>query len=175
MSVPLGLPKDEAPEARISRILQAILTKADDGLSHKVWRKVISPGTPAWDDCGCSDETGDGGLLTLHVISIEPVYSGSSSGSSAGCGPAMWRYTAALGVYRCVSTLDDDGLPPSEFNVTQDGLSVIRDMAELRAVLACELPEITGVMRASLGDWTPADPQGGCAGGQWTASFLTGG
>jgi len=112
---------------------------------------LVAPGTQvAWDDC-CK------GQLWARLVRLEaaPVKPGTS------CGPDFFIATLELGIVRCVSTVDDRGRVPSAARISEDGMSGLVDMGVLLEAIQCSPRTRT------VGKWTPAGPNGGCAGGSW--------
>lgn len=134
-----------------------------DRLTVKPGRTIVAPGASvAWDDC-CA------GQLWVRVISVAPLYSGTTN--SVKC-PTGYDLTLGVGIIRCVETVDDRGRAPSASRISADGNRGLRDMRELADVL--QDYQHRDALSTRLGSWTPAGPDGGCAGGEWTMTLRTG-
>lgn len=132
-------------------LLEWALATAVAGLSAPPRRTVIAPGeSEAWD---ATD------MMFVRLVLNEPAY---RSGARV---PDYYVVTLAVGVLRCVSTLDDSGRAPTATDVTAEGLATGRDMAELANAFVCA--EAPGAALVTLGAWSPLGPEGGAAGGEW--------
>lgn len=147
----------------IAPLLDEILTAIADALPVKPARQVISPGLPAWDDCGCDDEPGQ---LALRVTGVNPVWPRNGQGN---CEPAMWSISLAISLLQCVATVDDQGNAPSSDMITADGIEMYTAMQLLLSAIVCNVAPLDVIDGdTTIGSWTPLDPQGGCAGGEWS-------
>lgn len=127
------------------------LATAQGGLSVPPRRAVIAPGeAEAWDSAE---------MLFARLVLVEPGYRTSARR------PDLYTVTMAVGVLRCVSTLDDSGRAPAATTVTAEGIITGRDMVELANAFVCAEPPATASV--TLGSWTPLGPDGGAAGGEW--------
>lgn len=145
-----------APTA-LGSALARYLVLAQAALSPTPGRVVISPGTdPAWDEC-CE------GFLYARVISIAPAVSPIKASGTVGpgCGVIYWNATVAIGVLRCAAVVNDQGVSPTEDQITFDGLTMLADMVALEGVILC-----SGETR-SVVQWVPVGVEGGCHGGEW--------
>lgn len=134
-----------------------------DRLTVKPGRTIVAPGASvAWDDC-CA------GQLWARVITAVPGYSGRAN--AVAC-PTHFDLTLGVGIVRCVAVVDDRGRAPSAAQITADGNAGLRDMREIADVL--QDYRHRDALTARLGTWTPAGPDGGCAGGEWTYQMRTG-
>ena len=129
-------------------------------------------GPPAWDNC-CEGQT------WVRVAAIRPHLDGSNRQSArfSPCGVAYWEVTLGVGVLRCAVTLDAQGNAPSAEALNSEGRAMSGDVAALRDAILCNLPEISGVLPnlVRVERWDPLGPQGGCVGGEWTATVGIGG
>lgn len=80
------------------------------------------------------------------------------------CKIPSWGAELVMGVYRCVSTLEDDGGAPPCDVITADAAKLLNDAAAMRRAAVCCFPEDAGTL-AVVGAWEPIGPAGGCAGG----------
>lgn len=132
-----------------------VLETAYNGLTVKPGRSVVVAGNNvAWDDC-CD------GQLSVRVVTVTPIYKGSPMN---GC-PVGTEMVLGVGIVRCISTLDDRGMPPTEAEMMEDGSVMLRDMRELGNALQCVT--VPGALASWMGEWTPLGAMGGCAGGEW--------
>lgn len=138
----------------VSRTAKSLLTSAWDALDEKPGRSLIAPGAEvAWDDC-CD------GQLAVRIVSSEPVWSRAQR-----CIVAV-RVTYGVSIVRCVRTVSDRGKPPTQEEITADGLGLVDDMCALYAMLV----DFEAGHQRTIGAWTPSGPSGGCAGGEWSVS-----
>lgn len=140
-------------------ILESYLEEAQrlfDREGRPVGRSLIAPSPVTWD--GDKD-----GMLWVRVVSLQPQPSdpNASPGSYDRCGPVAWQVNLALGVIRCISTLDSRGRPPRAKDVTEDGLYQIGDIQALADVIE------GNIHTRAFQQWNPLPPQGGFAGGEW--------
>lgn len=135
-----------------------ILNGAEAEFTDEPFGRVhLSPGAlPAWDDC-CD------GQLWVRLVRIDPV---NGRAPTAGpCGIIHWRATVAIGTLRCAATQNSRGRPPTAQAITGDAVAQLRDANRLAQFLTC-----SGLVDGVTG-YTPAGPDGGCVGGEWTATF----
>lgn len=130
----------------------------------------IAPGlTVAWDNC-CEGE----GQLWVRVVDVVPTaganapFPGYDTTQRGNC-PALLAVQIGLGVVRCVHTIRDDGTPPTGDEMSEDGEAMLLDMGILLDTIQCDVRALPGVLTLKIGRWTPQGPEGGCAGGEWTA------
>lgn len=142
--------------SRLTPALDDLLAAVVTALPASVGRAVVAPGGEvAWDDC-CD------GQAWVRVISVAPTY-------QARCGIVKWTISLGIGVLRCAAVLDDDGVAPSPRQITADGHEMIADMDAIAHLIQCadDLP-----LDPTLGNWTPLGPNGGCHGGEWSATAM---
>lgn len=140
--------------------LKELLKHLFDSLSVKPGRSVIAPGVEAvWDDC-CN------GQLSLRLAGSQMVY------NKDRC-PLAIDHTFEVEIVRCVATLDDQGKPPAEYEITHDALSILRDVREIGCALSNYEPSDRAVQRFNLNEYIPGNLEGGCGGGKWTVSVRT--
>lgn len=120
-------------------------------------RVYLAPGAlPAWDDC-CD------GQLWVRLIRIDPI---NGRAPTAGpCGILHWRATVGIGALRCAATVSSRGIAPSPDRITEDTMIQMRDLNRISQFLTC-----SGLVDGVTG-YIPAGPDGGCVGGEWTATF----
>lgn len=139
----------------IRPVAQSYLDDAQRFLTKRVGRVVMSPGNlPAWDDC-CE------GQLYVRVVSVAPVVQSPRPAGSVFCGVLAFQVTLALGVIRCAATMNDQGIPPSAVQVSNDGWQMTQDLADLEQAMLCNDNTHTVI------GWQPQGVEGGCHGGEW--------
>jgi hypothetical protein len=170
------------PPDIIGQIMAEVLTCAEDTLSdgrRPCDRVLLVPGElPAWDAC-CE------GFLYVRLITMYPTAGGPNSPfpnqdtRPGNCKPTMMASQLGIGVLRCASTIDDNGVAPSAEVLTAEARGMTADASLVLAAIKCCVADIvTGtdslVEQALLGSWFPAGPEGGCAGGEWTLTVAHG-
>lgn len=137
----------------ISPVLTGIVDAAKALLSPVPRRIVhVNPGEVAWD--GCCD-----GQLWGRIVAVDPHV--SAQAATVACGVDYWLVTVAVGVIRCVETVDDRGNSPRPARVEADGRQQALDLAAIERAVLCDDRVHT------VNGWTPLGPEGGCAGGEW--------
>lgn len=159
-------------EPLLTGILSAAASRINDQSSPPSLIHLVPGALPAWDDC-CAG----GGQMYLRIVEVFPTAGQGPSGApfpqfdtaqrGVGCGITVIALHLAVGVIRCVHTLDDHGTPPTAAQMNGDALAIADDLAVLLDFLACDLPSVPGVMAKKVGRWTPQGAQGGCGGGEW--------
>ena len=140
-------------------------------------RTYVAHGAPAWDGCGdCDTEFGSGGQAAVWLERVEhrPVTSQGGSVASAGCAVDPWGIFV-LEWARCVPGLTEAGWP-SEDNLD---LSAGKLLIDLWAVLTEVYDRAAtgpiagmGCQGVEMGDATPLEPSGQCAG--WSVRVAIG-
>lgn len=148
------------PLVKLSPLLNRLLTTSRDTLEDPPARVLLMPGGEVvWD--GSENK----GQLWIRVVAIVPHYpSGAVTGVQGfKLGAAAWDATIALGILRCVATVDDRGRPPKASKMSSETEQMLSDASTLAGILnqAEEVAELTA--------WTPLGPEGGLAGGEWQA------
>jgi hypothetical protein len=140
----------------LSAELQRWLACAVAALDPPVGRAFVAPGLEvAWDDC-CAGQVW---VRLLQLIPLPQFQKRKASGEN--CAVDVWEITAAIGVVRCVHSVDDDGQPPTPEELTADGIQGAEDMQALMGAIQC------CVQPSAFVRWNPVGPMGGCAGGEW--------
>lgn len=153
---------DVGPFEELGVIMKAMLTCAEDALTEPVNLAYVAPGNSvSWDDC-C-------GQLWTRVISI--VAAPAMAKQAISQCVQMYQVRVGIGTIRCMNSLDDVGNFPTSEVVSYDAFREYRDMADLRKAMICCIPEIPGVETWRIEQWLPSGPDGGCGGGEWTATF----
>lgn len=132
----------------------------------------LVPGSDvAWDNC-CGDKPGQ-----LYVRLME-MYPTAGAGAFPGrdtrprCSPNLWGVRVAVGVIRCVHTVDEQGTPPTADEMQGDALNITKDAAAVRdGILCCFVGNTRNLDGWVLEGWQPQGPRGGCAGGEWVLTL----
>lgn len=139
--------------SKLIDLTRDVLAVVQAELTEQPGRAVLAPGAEvAWDDC-CE------GQLAVRVVSSTPQF---QRNARQGC-PVGFLVTLGVSLVRCVSTVNDQGQPPSPWEMDHDGETLMRDMGQIATALQCFKPE--NALSSYLGEWAPAGPLGGCAGG----------
>lgn len=159
------------------RLLVCLCTELADTIAGSPCQCSLRPGTapPPADVC-CICETGNG-QASVQITEIYAFPYGKFPARGAvlpdNCSSFEWAAELTLTVYRCVSTVDEDGFPSVE-ELMADTRKIMDDaQAMRRAVLCCDWrageppPGRQQAEQAQIvmGAWRPVNPEGGCAGG----------
>jgi hypothetical protein len=148
----------------VGPILADIVEQCRRALVPRPLRVIpVYPGAEvAWDSC-CE------GQLWGRVVSIQP-HTGANTGRSAAppCGVLWWNVTVAVGILRCIATLNDAGEAPRPAALAADGVQMLADLTVIQQVLLWH--DSVAAMIA----WNPLGSQGGCGGGEWQATVRVG-
>lgn len=125
----------------------------------------LAVGPPPADYC-CECAGGSSGQAWVRVVEIYPTSKFPvRTLELAKCGQTeAYAVELELGTYRCVSTLDDDGTPPTCAQTTRDVEVQLDDAAAMRHAVCCFQAQEGGRVLVR-GSWQPIAPAGGCAGG----------
>lgn len=141
----------------VSALFLSALETARAHIGTPVGRALVAPGASVvWDEC-CD------GQLYIQPLDI-------SLNMSGGC-VAGWKIRAALGIIRCVSTVNSRGKSPTETQLTDDAVQGLNDMQDLYCVLLNNVSSIPYIEKLTLDKWEPIGVEGGCAGGEWEFNF----
>lgn len=124
------------------------------GAVAPVGKSFVQPGGEvAWDQCDCD------GQAWSRLLGIVPVL-GQVKANGLPCGVLYWDLQLAVGVLRCVATVNDRGQFPTGPQITDDGHRFGTDAADLLQAVVCApyTRTVVGV--------TPLGPLGGCAGSE---------
>lgn len=163
MSSPPAAPAASPASSRVAALLGWLLDAACTELaatpSGPVGERLIAPGSgpPPADWC-CRTAAGLG-MAWVRVVRRYRSTTFPVPEASPVCRAADLAVECEVGVYRCVSTLDDRGEPPSPAEVTADALAADAD--------ACALADAVSRLTWThvRGAWVPLGPSGGCGGG----------
>lgn len=115
---------------------------------------TVSPGEVAWDfPRDCSEPP----LVYVQIRSVSPNPQGATRLATGEVCVVLWDVVAAIGVMRCVATLDDTLQAPPPSEITSDALTILGDERTLLEIVAS---------LGSTGAWTPLGPEGTMAGGE---------
>jgi hypothetical protein len=118
------------------------------------------------DFCDCQTERACG-MAWVRLDALYPSVQFPVQDLEALCGSPL-AARLAVGVTRCLPTIDERGNPPDVAAQTMAVQVQMADMMAARRAIACCAAEYT---RMILGLYTPIGPAGGCGGGFWTATF----
>lgn len=142
----------------------------DDSPNALPGRTFIQPGLDvAWDDC-CEG----GGQLWVRVISTFPTgqpFPSTLPASRSKCDWPLMAVNVGVGIIRCSPGPDNQGRAPSGQALSENALVLLQDRAYLEAAVRCCWPTVTNVQALTNATWAPLGPNGGCAGGEWTATL----
>jgi hypothetical protein len=146
----------------VDSVTAALTSDESDHALYPLPGRVIGlyPGdSVAWDDC-CP------GQLSFRLVSLTPKFSKPGGRVTMNdCAVDWWDVVLEVQVLRCTPTVDSNAKIPKPKAIEDSGLQNVRDMETvLKAIRAEERVY-------SVGAWTPAGPNGGCAGGTWTFTF----
>lgn len=144
-----------AANLALTSYLHALLARAKEYVDPAPELAIIAPGSEvAWDNC-C-------GQLWVRVVDYGPPSGVRQTRKADGSLCAMRRQaTIELGMLRCAAVVDDQGQPPTEQEINEDGAQVLADAEGLWLLLSCDV-KVRELIR-----WTPVGPNGGCVGGHW--------
>jgi hypothetical protein len=134
--------------------LDTYLQIAVGALSPEPGLVFVQPGGEvAWDECDCD------GQGWSRVLGVVPVM-GQMLAKGLPCGIQYWDLQLAVGVLRCVASVDARGNPPGAVKITDDGHRFATDASDLLQAVTCapHTRSVTGL--------TPLGPLGGCAGSE---------
>lgn len=152
---------------QLSAVLLTLKDRVESRLTEEVGLSSLSPGTETvWDDC-CN------GQLWVRLISMVPLVDANAQrGVPSTAGLLGWSVEVAVGAVRCITSLHEDGTPPTADEMNADVLAEIQDMVDIRDALLCNVQGIPNLSRPRLLNWAPLGPIGGCSGGEWQFQFL---
>lgn len=118
------------------------------------------PTTVAYDVCE-TDALGRDGQLFVHLYGVE---ADPETYGDGGC--TTFDASVDVAIIRCAETVEDDGSPPPDGDLTAESLRVLDDAAALlRAVVCCWRPSVRFGVEPLR--WSSIGPEGGCVGGRW--------
>lgn len=150
--------------ALMQRLLDCLCTQLVQTIEGPVCQCCLHSGLLVPMDACCDCGNGQG-QAAIRPVSVYPSTRFPIQDTGFDRCPAQ-TYAAVLdmSVYRCASTQDDAGNPPSCADQTADTLGLIDDMVAMRRAVVCCLgsnPDDDFV----LGAWSPVPVTGGCQGG----------
>jgi hypothetical protein len=134
--------------------LKANAVEALQAAGQSVEDSVIVNGDIAWDDrCG--------GYVYVRYAGASPL------GGDHRCAVPLLVHSIYVGVLRCVSTVDDEGVAPATDVLTEEALEAVVDSEALFQMLNCDFNwRPYGDAKRIIG-WVPLGPEGGYGGGEW--------
>lgn len=145
--------------------LARLLEHAYDALTVKPERVLITPGNEvAWD--------GDCGQLYTNIAAITPMTRAKAQGNLRLCDMSTFHITIALGIVRCVSTLENTGDAPDPRVITSEAAQELIDARQLAEAIESWTETLPTLWRViSLSEWLPEGPMGGLSAGEWTLTL----
>jgi hypothetical protein len=138
----------------------------DQGVKGAPDHVSVQPGALAvWDDCCDCDEESCGGQVWVRLVRAHPTDPFPTKVLRQLPCPDVIGVQVAVGIIRCVSSLDDQAKAPPPATLILEGHQMVCDMAALLRAAECCLE---GDEVAVLDQWVPLGASGGCAGGEWT-------
>ena len=147
-------------------LLACLCTALDDSPAGPPCICCLSPG-PEPMECNTGPE-GEG-VGWVRVVRIFPTAARFPIPATdpQRCLTGAYAVELELGVYRCVSVVDDQGDPPTCAQRTADAEKLLGDAAALRRAVCCFTQQGRQMI---VGEWRPLGPSGGCAGGAMTVT-----
>lgn len=156
-------------------LLACLCAELDDTVGGPVCTCCLAPGAEPVECCECAEGEGK---AWVRVVRIWPTGARwpLPAADPAACRVGGYAVELELGVVRCVSTIDDDGSPPTCDDRTADTVKILEDAAAMRAAASCCFPgtDLGRAWRSIPGEWRPIEPQGGCAGGTLLVTIESG-
>lgn len=148
----------------VREAMSDLLNAVDVEMRHDTAIQFLAPGAQvAWDNC-CEDGSGSsGGQLWVRAVNVYPGFPRQEN--DLKCAPRLYTAVLEVGVVRCAHTLDDQGNPPTEQEMTEDTTRIMEDMEDMLSGMNENFD-----WAHIVGQWVPVGPDGGCAGGQWSVS-----
>lgn len=152
----------------ISPIMGTVLECVDAALTEQdrgVGRSGLVFGTDVVADECCE------GYLYVRLVTMYP--SGdpfpTQDTRPGNCKPTLMASQLAVGVLRCIPTIEDGGDPPDAAELNEAALGIHADAAIILSALKCCLDpdDVVNLETLVLGAWTPRANLGGCGGGEW--------
>lgn len=148
------------------RLLDCLCALLEGTVGGPVCHCCIYPGKVVPVDYCCECPGAGEGQAWVRIDRIYPT-SGrfparATQAEPCGAGGG-WAAELVMGVYRCVSTLDDQGNPPPCERIWADAEKLSSDATAMRIAAVCCFPE-EGVQSVP-GEYEPLESEGGCGGG----------
>lgn len=155
-------------------LLACLCSSLEGTLGGPPCRCCIYPGADVpMDACGTSG--GRNGQAAVRIGSITPTTSFPNGGvTPSRCQNLTWSLELELVVYRCVSTVDDNGDAPSCDALRYDAAMLADDAAAMRRAVMCCLGDADDPCNMGTvipGTYNPVPIQGGCGGGTMTVQI----
>lgn len=153
----------------IATLLEA--TPESGGVPNKMRLCYLVPGAIAADSCQC-------GQLALSIQMWDPSdifpTSAADSARRAPCGPASMSYRVIASLFRCVPTVNSQGIPPTCDALRAAALVQVADQWVMRKALTdylCGLKRRYTITDFRVGAAVPLGPEGACGGVEIAFSF----
>lgn len=153
-------------------LLACLCGELDDTVGGPVCTCCLSPGPEPADCCPCDGGDGKAWVRVIRIFATGARFALPALDPSA-CKTGALAVELELGVYRCVSTIDDEGNSPTCDQRNADAAKILDDAAAMRRAVKCCFPATDeGTHRqVIIGDWRSLGPEGGCAGGALTVTI----
>lgn len=152
------------------RLLDCLCALLESTVGGPVCHCCLYPGRTVPVDHCCECPGSGEGQAWVRIERIYPTsgrFPARANHAAEPCGNGGgWAVELMMGVYRCVSTLDEAGNPPPCQDIWADAAKLSSDAAAMRAAATCCFPG-EGI-EAVPGDYEPLDADGGCGGGTMT-------
>lgn len=130
-----------------------------------------------WDGCDCGGQV----ALAIRRVYGAQIFPQETANPTDWhrCGPRLWVADVLVSVTRCVTGIDQNGVPPPCDVALAEAITLENDRTATRQAIACCLqqmretrPPVLGVQSWILGASATVGEQGACAGVE--TSFLVG-
>jgi hypothetical protein len=152
------------------RLLDCLCIELGRSLGGPVCQCCLRPGmVPVpMDTCYCNCPDGNAGQASVQITDIFPSSRFPRNQIDVwdeACAVGVtWVAELTMTVYRCVSTMEGTGQPPTCEQLERDFRVIQSDAAAMRRAFACCSDWALG-QQIRPGGWKPIGPMGACAGG----------
>lgn len=146
-------------------LLNCLCAELGEAVGGPVCTCCLAPGPEPMECCDCAEGEGNAWVRVVRVFPTAARFPIPAADPNR-CVTGLYAVELELGVYRCVSVIDDDGVPPSCEQRTADTEKVLDDAAAMRRAVVCCF--VARGRQAIVGEWRGRGPDGGCAGGAMT-------
>lgn len=123
---------------------------------------VYLGGEVPWDTCDSGCGSSKNGMLWGKLVGINPV-----TGQDQGGRCNSYKWSAEIGVIRCITGMDNAGNPPSAKAIEADSARQAKDAGQIFSALTCCATRPDWLRDVNVTSWAPLGPSGNCAGGAW--------